>query len=54
MATTKMAPAPRLVNIVLGTTSMPRSARTTVMPLKNTARPAVPLAAATASTVERP
>ena len=36
-----MAPAPRLRKIVDGTSSMPNRARTTVMPLKKTARLAV-------------
>ena len=54
IATTRMAPAPRLVNMVFGTSSIPSKARTTVIPLKNTARPAVSLAAETAWSLERP
>ncbi len=47
--TTMMAPAPRLRKIVEGMSSMPSSATTTVMPLKNTARLAVEPVAAIAS-----
>ena len=53
-ATTRIAPAARLTKMLVGTMSMPSSASTTVMPLKKTARPAVPPATATASGTERP
>jgi len=54
MRTTMMAPAPRLRKMVEGMRSMPKRARTTVMPLKKTARLAVAPAAATASSFSRP
>ena len=41
ISVTKIAPAARLRKIVVGRMNMPISARTTVMPLKNTARLAV-------------
>ena len=53
-ATTKMAPAPRLVKIENGTTSMPVRAKTTVPPLNSTARPAVAPVRATAASRSRP
>ena len=53
-ATTRMAPAPRLTKMLLGTSSKAHRASTTVMPLKNTARAAVPPATATASIFGRP
>ena len=40
--TTRIAPAARLPKMLVGTMSMPQRASTTVMPLKNTARLAVP------------
>jgi len=39
--TTRMAPAPRPRNVLLGTISMPSRASTTLMPLNSTARLAV-------------
>ena len=45
---TRMAPAPRPRNVLLGTISMPSRASTTLMPLNSTARlavaPAAPIA----------
>jgi hypothetical protein len=52
--TTKIAPLARLRKIVFGTISNPSSARTTVIPLKNTARLAVAPARPIASSLSRP
>ncbi len=54
MSTTRIAPMPRLRKIVLGSSSKPSSASTTVMPEKNTVRPAVAPAKAMASSLSRP
>ena len=53
-STTTIAPPARLRKIVVGTSSMPASATTTVMPLKNTARDAVAPDARIASSFSRP
>ncbi len=53
-STTAMAPVARDRKIVVGMSSMPHSASTTVIPEKNTARLAVPPATAMASTFSRP
>ena len=52
--TTMIAPPARLRKIVVGTRSMPANARTTVKPLKNTARDAVAPDARIASFFSRP
>ena len=52
--TALIAPMPRLAKIESGTISMPTSASTTVMPLKNTALDAVADAAAMAAILSRP
>ena len=54
MTTTVMAPTARLMKIDVGTMSTPSSAKTTVMPLKKTARVAVSPATPMASILSRP
>ena len=51
---TKIAPAASARKIVVGMMNMPSRARTTVMPLKNTARLAVAPAAPIASILSKP
>ena len=51
---TKIAPAANARKIVVGMMNMPSSARTTVIPLKNTARFAVAPAAPIASSLSKP
>ena len=53
-STTRIAPPASALKIVLGTSSMPASASTTVTPLKNTARFAVAPERPIASSVSRP
>ena len=53
-STTMIAPPARLRKIVVGTSSMPASASTTVRPLKKTARFAVAPDIAIASSFSRP
>ena len=52
--TTRMDPTPNAWNTRSGINSMPSNAKTTVIPLKTTARPAVAQALATASVSDNP